>query len=53
MKIKLRNSTEIEMWFDGKKRNMQEKDIITSILVLRALVEIEDDTKTKVRIVKI
>ena len=53
MNIKLQNSTEIEMWYDGKKRNMTEKDIETSILLLRAICEIEDETKRKFRIVKI
>ena len=41
------------MWYDGKKRNMTEKDIETSVLLLRAICEIEGETKRKFRIVKI
>lgn len=53
MSIKLKNDIEIEMWFDGKAKNLSEKDIETSILLLRAICDIEEETKRKIKIVKI
>ena len=38
--IKLRDATEIGMYYDGKKRNMKDTDIQTCIEVLRIIKEL-------------
>lgn len=53
MNIKLRSNTEIEMYYEGKKKNMSENDIEISIILLRAICNIEMATNRKIKIIKI
>ena len=38
--IKLKDATEIGMYYEGKKRNMSEQNIETSIQILRIIQEL-------------
>ena len=45
MKIKLRNATEIQMYFERKEKNIPESEIYKAILLLREIVKLQDKTK--------
>lgn len=45
LSFKVRNGTEIGMYFEGKNKNMPLKDIELSILLLREIIKMGDQTK--------
>ena len=40
MSMKLKDKYEIGMWYDGKKKNMSEDEVILAIKLLRAICEL-------------